>query len=263
MTTKSGVQSRQQRNALFAQSGQIATNAAKGLGTSDAAEAAGDLLLHFDHPKISLGQIVVKIHAKTFQEAEKGFLVFAQSIEQIAGGTLFGSSLFPRWGNSSWMSLVPFIKDSHKLRFPIGDLKRTQPVFSLRSCLRSRVLHVQKQGFEIGSPYSALLLSQKGQLAQEMHIATGMLTGIHPVRSPSIMHRDPFEVWQDPDCIQCRLTATGIDLIMGERRRTGDMLPVPLARNVQAGFILMDDVCLFQRLFDLLLHLLPTVQHIA
>ena len=58
MTTKSGLQSRQQRHALFARRGYIASNAAKGLGESLATKATGDFLLHFDHAKISLSQIV-------------------------------------------------------------------------------------------------------------------------------------------------------------------------------------------------------------
>ncbi len=58
MTKQSGLQSRKQRQALLAQGGQVATNARKRLCSGEGAEAAGDLLLHFDHPKISLGQIV-------------------------------------------------------------------------------------------------------------------------------------------------------------------------------------------------------------
>src|SRR5713101_3421572 len=46
MTAKSGLQSRQQRHALFAQRGHIAANARKGLRSRTAAEAPGDLLLH-------------------------------------------------------------------------------------------------------------------------------------------------------------------------------------------------------------------------
>src|SRR5450759_2259047 len=91
MTRKSGLQSRQEGHALFAQGGQIASNAAKGLGTSNAPEAAGDLLLHFDHAKISLRQIVIKIHSQILQEGQDGLLVFAQPIKQIAGGTLFAA----------------------------------------------------------------------------------------------------------------------------------------------------------------------------
>ncbi len=58
MTRKGGLQRRQQRQTLFAQRGQITANASKGLSTSEAAEAAGDFLLHLDHAKISLGQII-------------------------------------------------------------------------------------------------------------------------------------------------------------------------------------------------------------
>ena len=80
MTSKSGLQSRQQRHALFAQRGQIAANARKALRSRTAAEAAGDLLLHFDHAQIALGQIVIKIHAEVFQEEQDRLLVFTQPI---------------------------------------------------------------------------------------------------------------------------------------------------------------------------------------
>jgi len=89
----------------------------EGLGSRETAEAAGNLLLHFDHAQIALGQIVVKIDAQVFQEAEEGVLVFAQPIKQIAGGTLFGSSTCSRWRKISWMDRIPFIKQGHELGF--------------------------------------------------------------------------------------------------------------------------------------------------
>jgi hypothetical protein len=92
MTTKGGLQRRQQRQTLFAQRGQVATNARKGLSESLAAEAAGDFLLHLDHAKISLGQISVKIYPQILQEGEDSFLLFAQAIEQIARVTLFAAT---------------------------------------------------------------------------------------------------------------------------------------------------------------------------
>jgi len=58
MTRASGLQCRQERKPLFAQGRQIATNAAKSMGTRQTAEAAGDLLLHFEHAQIALGQVV-------------------------------------------------------------------------------------------------------------------------------------------------------------------------------------------------------------
>jgi len=83
---------------LFAQGRQIAPNAAKRLCCCQTAEAARHLLLHFDHPKISLRLVVVKIHAQIFQEAEDGFLVFAQAIEQISGSTLLAAAFFSQVG---------------------------------------------------------------------------------------------------------------------------------------------------------------------
>src|SRR5947209_8467070 len=131
MTTQSRLQSRQQRKALFAQGRQIATNAAKSLCSRQTAEAARDLLLHFDHAKIPLGQIVVEIHTQIFQEAEDRFLVFAQTVEQIACGTLFDPPLGPRRGRRSWSDLITFIKQAEKGAFPIKHFQRIKPALSL------------------------------------------------------------------------------------------------------------------------------------
>src|SRR5947207_5229783 len=108
MTTESGLQSRQQRQALFAQGGQIAENATKGLSSSQTAEAPGDLLLDFDHAQISLGEIIVKIHTQILQEGENRLLVFAQPIKQIAGSTLFASPPSTRRPNGMRMKPIAF-----------------------------------------------------------------------------------------------------------------------------------------------------------
>src|ERR1700676_339840 len=112
MTTQSRLQSRQKRKPLFAQGRQIATNTAKSLCACQTAEAARDLLLHFDHAQIPLGQIVVKIHPQIFQEAEDRFLMVTQTVEQIACGTLFDPPLGPRRGRRSWSDLITFIKQA-------------------------------------------------------------------------------------------------------------------------------------------------------
>ena len=119
MTTKGGLQRRQQRQTLFAQRRQITANASKGLSESLAAEAAGDFLLQLDHAKISLGQIIVKIHPQILQEGEDGFLLFAQAIQQIARVTLFASTPFPRWSSCPRVRLIPFIEQTEELRFPV------------------------------------------------------------------------------------------------------------------------------------------------
>ena len=146
MTTQSGLQSRQERKPLFAQGRQIAPNAAKGLCSRQTAEAARDLLLHFDHAQIALGQIVVKIHAQIFQEAEDRLLVFAQPIEQIACGTLFDAPLGARRGRRSWGDVIPFIKHAQKGAFPIQHFQRIEPALSLFACLLGRLFHRRAAG---------------------------------------------------------------------------------------------------------------------
>ena len=143
---------RQERESLFAQRGHIAPNAAKSVCASQTAETARDLLLDFDHAQIPLGQIVVKIHAQIFQEAEDRFLVFAQAMEQIACVTLFASTPLA-WGSSGpRVELIAFIEQTQKLRFPIHDFLRIEMAFSQLACLLGRLFHIQQQTFEIGSP---------------------------------------------------------------------------------------------------------------
>ena len=127
MTTESGLQSRQQRQALFAQRRQIAANATKGLSSSQTAEAPGDLLLDFDHAQISLGEIIVKIHTQILQEGENRLLVFAQPIKQIAGSTLFASPPSTRRPNGMRMQPIAFIEQFQEAGLPIDHFQRVKP----------------------------------------------------------------------------------------------------------------------------------------
>src|SRR5437660_1351296 len=255
MPTKSGLQSRQQRDVLFAQGGQIAPNTAKSLSAKDGAKTARNLLLELDHAHIPLRLIVVKIHPKIFQEAEEGLLVFAQPIEQVAGRALLGSSPCS-WGSGRpGMGQIPFVKDVEKLAFPIGNLQWVKPMFSLFASLLGGLFHIQEQAFQVCGPLAFLLFRQKEQFSQHMHVTTGMHTRVQEVGSPSIMDRDPRERRQDPDSIQGGLTSVGMHLIMGQGRRASHMHPVSLPRHTQSRLILMDDLRLDQGVFDLLLHL--------
>jgi hypothetical protein len=253
MTSKGGLQRRQHRQTLFAQGGQIAANASKGLSESLAAETAGDFLLHLDHAKISLGEIIVKIHPQILQEGEDGLLLFAQAIQQIARVTLFASTPFARGSRGPRVRLIPVIEQPEKLRFPIHDFQRVKPALALRARLVCRLFHIQQKAFEVCGPVDALLC-EKHQVPQQMHDANGMLTVVQEVRSPSVVDRDASELRQNPDGFQGGLTPARIDVIVGEGRRAGHMHPVPFACHIQSGFILMDDLRVFQCLGDLLLH---------
>ncbi len=58
MTAQSGLQSREQVQALLAQAGEIAPDAAKGDRARGGAKATRDLLLDFDHADVALGLVV-------------------------------------------------------------------------------------------------------------------------------------------------------------------------------------------------------------
>src|SRR6266446_5782519 len=181
MTTQSRLQSRQQRKTLFAQGRQIATNTAKRLCSRQTAEAARDLLLHFDHAQIALGQIVVKIHPQIFQEAEDRFLMGAQPVEQITCGTLFDSPPGPRRGRRSWSDVITCIKQAKKGQFPIQHFQRIEPALALCSRLLGGLLHREEQFFEVGSPDGSLLLCLKHQIPEEMNQTESMLAVIQEV----------------------------------------------------------------------------------
>lgn len=253
MTVQSALQSRQERKALFAQRGQIAPNAAKRLCASQTTETARDLLLHFDHAQIPFSEIVVKIHAQIFQKAEDGLLVDAQTVEQIAGSTLWTAAFCASRGRGPGSEAISFIQQAQKRRFPGDDFQRMQPALSFGSCLFGGGLHVQEQRFEIGGPNGVLLFGQKDQLPQEMYDAEGVLALIQEIRSPAIRDGDAGEVGQNPDRGQCLMAAAGIDMIVGEGGSAGGMHPRALALHIQPGFILMNDLGLDQGGFDVLL----------
>jgi len=108
MTSQGGLQSRKQVQALLAQARQIAPDAAKGSRARGGAKAARDLLLHLDHPKVTLGLIVIKRHPKVLQESQHCLLMLAQSIEQVACSALFRTAPVTRLGLGHRMGSLTF-----------------------------------------------------------------------------------------------------------------------------------------------------------
>src|SRR5579875_1477571 len=253
MTREGGLQSRQERKPLFAQGRQIAANATKGLGSGQRAEAAGDLLLHFDHAQVALGLIVVKLDTQIFQKAEDGFLMFAQAIQQVAGRTLFDAPTASRWGGRSWGKLIGFLKHAQKGAFPIPHFQRIESTLALCSCLLGGLFHRQQQLFELDRPGGSVLLGLKDQLAQHMYQTERMFTVIQEVRRPAIVDANALEEGQDANGVQGLLSAAGMHLIMRQAGRTGHMLPVSLSSHPHPCFVLMKHGCLDQGFFDLLL----------
>src|SRR5712691_921723 len=81
--------------------------------------------------------------------------------EQISGGTLWASPLFPSRGRGPGSEAIPFIQQAQKRPFPGDDFQWMQPALSFGSCLFCRCLHVQEQLCEIGGPDGVLFFGQK------------------------------------------------------------------------------------------------------
>src|SRR6266853_138549 len=113
MADQSLFQSSQHSEALLAQRREIASDAAEGHSESLRAETAGDLLLHFDHPQITLRKAVVERHGEVVQEQQHRLLVLGQAIEQIASRRLFAPPFRTGlWWRVRWVCLITCCQQS-------------------------------------------------------------------------------------------------------------------------------------------------------
>src|SRR5260370_37770573 len=78
-----------------------------------------------------------------------------------------------------------------------------------------------------------------------------MVTVIEEVRWAAIVDTDALEERQDANRVQSLLSSARIHMILGQARRTRDVLPVSLSSNPHARFVLMQHGDLDQGLFDL------------
>ncbi len=96
------------------------------------------------------------------------------------------------------MKPISFIEQFQEACLPIDDFQRVKPRLSLLTCLICGLLHIQEQLLQVCRPHRSLFFCQKHQFAQQMHDASGMRAVVQEVRSPSVVHRDPGEMRQDP-----------------------------------------------------------------
>jgi hypothetical protein len=248
------LQSRKDWQTLFAQTGQVASDASEGDGSLVTAKGSGNFLLNFHHPNIPFGKIVVKRNIQALQEEQDCLLVLAQAIQQIAGRVLFGFASFARRRWSTGMNLIALMQQREKLRLQSLYFLCQEAGLAKGAGLIRRFLHRGQQDDHFVSPPEAQLLRKEGQLAQDMHATQAMLASVEEIGAPGIMNAGPDEAGQDADLIQRVVSSTDMRLIMGQGGSGGHMHPDALSLHIQSSFILMDDLCLAERGFDLLLN---------
>src|SRR5712692_3713702 len=258
MTSQGLLQSRKQRESLFAQRREVASNATKGQGTIPTAKTARNFLLNFDHANIAFGLRIVKRHAEVNQESQDGILVLGQPVEQIAGRAVFASSAFGLAGLGFRRGIGSFtvLANLPITRCGLRNHLRRQTSLACCSCLISERFEVQQDRLHLLSPGLLRRFLDEDQVAQQMDIAERVLTPIALIGGPSIMDAGALISWQDPIGIQGRRTTSGMHLVVSQAWGRGDMHPVALARHIQAAFILMDNRCLTQGHLDLLFHVM-------
>lgn len=132
LTMQGGFQSRKDRQTLFAQRGQVPTDAAEENRPLGAAEGTGHFLLHFDHADIPFGKIVVKRNIQALQEEQDRLLVFAQSIQQVACRMLLGFATFALWSGDGRMHLISLCQQSQETETVQTDPKEVLEVSRAR-----------------------------------------------------------------------------------------------------------------------------------
>ena len=145
MTKKGVLQGGEQIKPLFAQRRQVRAKTAKDLSSLRCAEATRDLLLHFEHPNVSLGLRIIKGDSQVVQEGEHRVLVQREAIKQIARRRLFGPPLFLDFGGRIWwIGLIAFLQDHLIAGNPVSDLHGRERTAPALSCLITGGLHVQQ-----------------------------------------------------------------------------------------------------------------------
>src|SRR2546427_10455700 len=90
MPRKRVLEGREPCDPLLTEGGEITANATEHRHPLFGAEAARDLLLHFDHAQIPLGEVIGETHGKIVQEAQHGPFARGESVQQVAWRSLFG-----------------------------------------------------------------------------------------------------------------------------------------------------------------------------
>ncbi len=81
-------------NALLLHGGKVTAKVTKDGSPILGAKTARNLLAQFHHPKIRLGEIVVKRHGKIMHETQDQVLMLVQADQQIEGVALFWCTSF-------------------------------------------------------------------------------------------------------------------------------------------------------------------------
>lgn len=176
LTDEEGFQGRQKRLALFAEGREVAAQARERSAAALRAEAAGNLLLDFDHAQIPLGLFIVEGHDEVVEEQEGLVLIRPETVQEVAHWRLFASSALPFaiGGRCGGRRLGILGESLAQERLIAGDEIVTYRAREVGGAggtgLFDRGAHLAQQMLELSGPRLVQLFLHKGQLAQVVGI---------------------------------------------------------------------------------------------
>lgn len=208
MTSKGVVECREEINALFSESGEVAANTTEHGDPLLRSEAPRDFLLDFDHAQIALGLIVVKGDRKIEEKPQYSPLAHREAIQQITRWVLFGSPWFSlplfrflRW----WGRGISQIAFSQECIIATKEARKQQGIQFVQTQGLSLLLlsfHGQQQVFHLVRPRLLEFFFDESEFSQMMDVAPGLDEAVALIAQESIMDAGPTKLCSDANGIE-------------------------------------------------------------
>ena len=159
---------------MFAQSGDVASNASVATSAVEGAKTAGDFDADLHHAESPFGFVVGKGQLQCPQESQNGLFVAFQTIQQVLSFGLFAAFAGPLLRREG-IGLAARPQEAPVLLLPAAILPLSRgriPGFESSDGLE----HLQKEIVQVLGPPLVMLLEEEDQFAQQVALAEGVKT---------------------------------------------------------------------------------------
>ena len=195
---------------MFAESGDVASNAGVATRAVEGAKATGDFDSDLHHAESPFGFVVCEGQLQCPQESKDGLLVALQTIQQVLSFGLFGAfhgALLRREG----IGLAARPQDAPVLLLPAAILPLGRgriPGFEGSDGLE----HFQEEIVEVFGPRLVMLLEEEDQFAQQVTFTEGVLAVLETqIAGEEVMHEPTGELGEDADGFNGLFAAVEMD----------------------------------------------------
>ena len=203
---------------MFADSGDVASNASVATSAVEGAKTAGDFDANLHHAESPFGFIVRKGQLQCPQEGKNGLFVALQTIQQVLSFGLlaaFHGPLLRREG----IGPAARPQDAPVLLLPAAILPSYRgpiPGFEGSNGLK----HFQEEIVQVFGPRLVMLLEEKDQFAQQVAFTERVLAVLETqIAGEEVMHEPTGELGEDADGFNGLFAAFEMNGEEGQQRR--------------------------------------------